>query len=311
MTASSPDQWNRDCKEVRGKDDWLFLHRDTNRALGQQSGEIVLTPHELMQWRVVLECRDAWLEQRGVRYAFVIAPNAASIYPEMLPDGFTSSPHRPVHQLLDHMSEHASHARVVYPETELVALKQGEEPFARNESHWRDPGAFRTYECLLDQLAPPIELRRLTREDLVVTSGLALGDLGNKVDPPVQAERISMRVREPRAQVISDNRVMNNGRVIVYESAGVPGTCVMFSDSFGYRIVPYIAESFGRLVFVFRPTLDFEVIDQERPSAVVSLMTERFLIRVPFDQPFTPTRVIERRKRERGHMLAPLDSSAV
>jgi hypothetical protein len=58
-------------------------------------------------------------------------------------------------------------------------------------------------------------------------------------------------------------------------------------------------------VFVHRPTLDFELVDAERPAVVVSLLTERFLVRVPFDQPFTPTRVLVRDKRAAGEVLAP------
>ena len=38
---------------------------------------------------------------------------------------------------------------------------------------------------------------------------------------------------------------------------------------------------------------------------VFSLLTERFLVRVPFDQPYTPTRVLVSKKREAGEVLAP------
>jgi hypothetical protein len=68
-------------KVVRGTDGWLFLHRDTNRVMGQQSGEIRLDPNQLTQWRVLLDTRNAWVERQDARYVFLIAPNAASIYP--------------------------------------------------------------------------------------------------------------------------------------------------------------------------------------------------------------------------------------
>ena len=37
----------------------------------------------------------------------------------------------------------------------------------------------------------------------------------------------------------------------------------------------------------------------------LNVHTERCLIRVPFDQPFEPTRAIVRRKRKAGDVLAP------
>ena len=99
----------------------------------------------------------------------MVAPNAASVYPEMLPDGFRSSPHRPVHQLLDHLVGGRRRRRgSSYPEAELIALKEHDAPYARNETHWSDPGAFRACELLLDELEPAVEVRRLTRDDFEV-----------------------------------------------------------------------------------------------------------------------------------------------
>lgn len=210
---------------MRGKDGWLFLHRDTNRAMGQQSGEIRLDPNQLTQWRVLLETRDAWLARQEAHHVFLVAPNAASIYPEMLPEEFASSQHRPVHQLLDHLAQHGSPVRALYPEAELIALKPEDAPYARNETHWTDPGAFRAYERLLDELTAGLELRRLTSDDLDVTRDTNHGDLGRQVDPPVGAEHVYTHVREPQARLVSDNRVFNTGRTLVYECAEAGGTC--------------------------------------------------------------------------------------
>jgi len=296
-------------KVVRGKDDWLFLHRDTNRAMRHQSGEIRLTPNQLMQWRILLDTRVAWLERQGARYVFMVAPNAASVYPEMLPEGFESSPHRPVHQLLEDLAAHRSPAAVLYPEGELKELKRNAAPYARNETHWSDPGAFRAYELMCDALGPSVETRRLAWKDLEVATGTTPGDLGRHVDPNVEAEHVFTHVRKPAARLISDNRVFNTGRTIVYESDAAPGSCVLLGDSFSYRMLPFLAETFGRLVFVHRPTIDFELIAEQRPAVVASLLTERFLVRVPFDQPFKPTRVMVRDKRRIGEVLAPREDT--
>ena len=86
-------------------------------------------------------------------------------------------------------------------------------------------------------------------------------------------------------------------------------SCVLLGDSFSYRMLPFLAETFGRLVFVHRPTIDFELIAEERPAVVASLLAERFLVRVPFDQPFKPTRVMVRDKRQIGEVLAPREDT--
>jgi len=293
-------------KVVRGADGWLFLHRDTNRVMGQQSGEIRLDANQLTQWRVLLDTRHAWLERQVAAYVFLIAPNAASIYPEMLPDGFQSSAHRPVHQLLDHLSQHGSPARTIYPEAELLALKQEDAPYARNETHWTDPGAFRAYERLLDELAPGVDLRRLSRDDLDVARDTNHGDLGRQVEPPVEAEHVYTHVREPRARLVSDNRVRNTGRRVVYESDAADGAeCLVYGDSFAMRVLQFLAESFRRLTFVHMANLDRELVQQLQPDVVVKIMNERFLIAVPVDDPAKTQAELEAERLAAGEVLPP------
>jgi hypothetical protein len=190
----------------------------------------------------------------------------------------------------------------------MKELKQRGEQYAvfpRNESHWTDAAAFRSYEVVLDRLPPGLPVRRLTEADLEVTSGIVLGDLGRQVDPPFPDVHYLMDVREPKARLVSDNRVYNTGRVLEYECSEAPGTCVMLTDSSGYWLAPYMAETFGRFVFVHRSTLDFELIEREQPDFVLSVHTERCLIRVSFDQPYTPTRAYVRAKQAAGDVLAP------
>ena len=73
------------------------------------------------------------------------------------------------------------------------------------------------------------------------------------------------------------------------------------------RVVPFLAESFGRLVFGHVPTLDYELVEEVEPDVVITILSERFLIEVPEDlDPETPTlRELEASKRERGEILRP------
>ena len=295
-------------KVLQGKDDWLFVHRDTNLVMAQHTGELMFNRNQLTQWRLVLETRQAWLERKGIHYFLLMPPSTASIYPEFLPDEFESTGRRPVHQLLDHLDESGVTVPRLYPEAEIRALKEREPhqaPFVRNESHWMDAAAFRAYELVLDRLPPEVPVRRLRPADLNVVSHPVIGDLGRQVDPPLEDMHHFMHVREPRARLVEDNRVYNRGRIIVYECDDAPGTCVMQTDSSGYWLAPFMAETFGRFVFVHRFTMDFELLEAEQPDLFLNVHTERCLIRVPVDQPFEPTRALVRRKRKSGDVLAP------
>jgi hypothetical protein len=295
-------------KVVQGKDGWLFVHRDTNLVMAQQTGELMFKRNQLVQWRYVFEQRQAWLERQGIFYFVLMPPSTASIYPEKLPDEFAPSERRPIHQLLEHFADHDLSTPHLYPEAELKELKErGEEwaPFPRNESHWTDAAAFRSYELVLDRLPPEVPVRRLTEADLVFTPKMVLGDLGRQVEPRFRDMHYLIDPRAPRARLVSDNRVYNIGRKLVYECSEAPGRCVMMADSSSYWMAPFLAESFGRFVFMHRPTLDFELIEEEEPDFVLSFHTERTLIRVSFDQPYTPSHALIRLKVDNDDVLAP------
>ncbi len=69
---------------------------------------------------------------------------------------------------------------------------------------------------------------------------------------------------------------------------------------------PLWAETARELVSVHSPLLEYEVIEEEAPDAVISIMVERFLIRLPDDMVGRRSAEIVREKAMGG---APADSS--
>ena len=56
---------------------------------------------------------------------------------------------------------------------------------------------------------------------------------------------------------------------------------VVFRDSFFNAVVPFIAEDFNRIDYVWKPydhTIMKELIEQQKPQIVIEEMVERFLI---------------------------------
>ena len=65
--------------------------------------------------------------------------------------------------------------------------------------------------------------------------------------------------------------------------AAPPTTCLVFGDRSSYRMLPYLSESFGRLVFAHLHTLDHALVEAERPDVVIGLADETALIDIPAD----------------------------
>jgi alginate O-acetyltransferase complex protein AlgJ len=293
-----------DGKVVRGKDGWLFVANDTNRVLDQHVGILRFSGAELEAWRVLLEQRRGRLAQLGIGYAFFVAPNPHSVYPEKLPEGIRCAGPRPVQQLIGHLREKRSPVEVHYPLERLLGEKD-RLIYAKTDSHWTELGAFIAYQELLRALPFHDELRELGEDDLFLDEGVVPGDLGHKVDPPAGSAQAYVEVRDPRARFVSDNRVRTNGRRIEYECPAGSRTCLIFGDSFCVRLLPFLAESFRRLVFAHITTLDTGLIRRERPDVVLNVMNERFLVRVPRDEGAPALDDLEAAKRAEGDTYPP------
>ena len=291
---------------VPGQDGWLFLDRDTNRSRDQMAGILRLTPLQLRRWRVVLELRTAWLERLGIPYFMLIAPNALSVYPEKKPPDYDIVEDRPIHQLVEHLEQSGSFARVLMPLRELLDAKRERLTYIPTDTHWSEFGAYVAYEALLDEMERcGVDARRVPREDLQITEEEHFGDLGIKVTPRLTSPHVMVEPRVPSARMVEDNRVFNSGRTIAYDCDEAPGRCFVHGDSFAYTMLHFMAESFGRLLYVHRPTFDYDTILAERPSAVVSVATERFMIRVPEDMPYLPLSHLVRQRIKQGAVLPP------
>jgi hypothetical protein len=220
------------------------------------------------------------------------------VYPEDLPDEVPPlAPIRPITQLIGHL-EARSHFRLTYPLDALVAAKQeGQLVYPKTNSHWSTLGAFVAYRLLATAIAPMVKLNRLEWEDVRFEEGVAVGDLGFKVEPEEASTRMLATVERPRARLVSDNRVPGSGALVITECEQAPATtCLVFGDSFTHQLLPFFAASFGRMVFAQLAFMDEGLVDIEEPDVVITVLNERYLMRTPKDGPSRSLDDVVRRK---------------
>ena len=110
------------------------------------------------------------------------------------------------------------------------------------------------------------------------------GDLGEKFEPPKVAEYTDCVVKKATATKVWNNGVTNRGHMSLWiNSDDTKPTCILFTDSYGWKIQRFFAESFSRLYIIHSPLIELEAIDVFKPDFVFSLMAERFLIYPPKD----------------------------
>lgn len=282
--SSVADDERESEKVLHGKNGWLFLREDSNNIVGQQTGVVKLGSEGRAKWRRTLEDRIAASEQLGVTWVCLVVPDKESVYPEHLPESILPADQRPVHEFLE-VAEGLS-APVVYGLDWLEPAKARADLYATTDTHWNYRGAYITYRALCDQLADQGVDFDLIEEDRLRWIDLEFeGDLGSKVLPkPIMGRTVRCEVAGSESQLTFDNDVQNHGWVKRFEKPSGGRACVVFGESFSYHLLPFLKETFERLVFVHTSMFIPKIVERERADVVLSLPLERFLVRPPDDE---------------------------
>jgi alginate O-acetyltransferase complex protein AlgJ len=293
-------------KVVRGRDGWLFLDFDTNHVMAQVHGRLRMSAEQLRQWQLLLENRAAWLAKRGAAFFFLVAPVPHVVFPDKLPEGRLEG-ERPMLQLMRYFDEQGSYARVVYPAEQLVEHRDSR-VYTETNTHWTDRGAFVAYQLLSDEIAASVSMRKLDEAGIEWLEVMQIGDLGCKLEPAEQSLHICSQTRNPKARLVYDNGVFNEGRRAEFECDAAPdSTCLVLGTSSAHGMVHLLAEGFRRLVFTSISTLDYTLVEEVNPDVVITIFGERFMIRVPVDIPAPTQRELEAGKRAAGRVFPAVD----
>jgi alginate O-acetyltransferase complex protein AlgJ len=274
---------------IVGKDGWLFFG-DAN-AVAQHRGLARFDDAALARWGRVLEERRAWLSQRGIAYLLVLVPNKHRVYGEYMPAGLTRvAETSQLDQLVTYLGQHS---RVPFLDLReaLEAAAARQRIYHKTDTHWNDVGAYAAYRAIVESLGedvpalaghPPLAVRPLER----TTPGLGLARIVG-LSRAYPEHSFDLVVAEPRAGVPKGRRKAWEDRV-QRQLPFALGTgddqlpmAVLFRDSFADALVPFLSESFARIVYVWNRDMDPRVVEVERPQIVIQEIAERFLDRPP------------------------------
>jgi hypothetical protein len=245
---------------------------------------------ELGNWLNELERRRDWLAGQGCDYLLVIVPEKSTIYPELMPANVPRFGQKTrLDQLVAYVEDNSDLQILDLREALLLGRSQ-RETYYRTDTHWNGWGAFIASERILLRLAerhPGIRpyaetdywFREQERSGGDLARLLALGDV--LTDQRILAVlRVPTRAGEAPTGVAPEPNLGPWGQPQAWESSleDAP-TVVVFSDSFGAALVPFLSEHFRRSLYLVRFGVDETVILRERPDIVVQELAERELQR--------------------------------
>jgi len=267
---------------IAGTDGWLYYADD-----GGMEDYVETTPFtdpQLAEWQRTLEANRAWLHARGIPYLFVVAPDKQMVYPEHMP----SSLHRlrqdyHADQLIAYLHAHST-MEVLDLRPAIVDAKDGELLYHLYDTHWNDRGGLVGYTAIVRRLQQWLpDVRPLARADFDEVPGVPSGDkttMLGLVDPG----KVSMPGLVPKGgqrwrivEPAHPDPYGEDGRLVTEISDRSLPRVVMFRDSFGGRLIPYLSAHFSRAVYLWQNNFEQAVIEAERPTVVIQEMVGRHL----------------------------------
>jgi len=292
-------------KVIIGRQGWLFLSRmaDFTNEVDYYRAIKPFSLGELAAFKKVLEERRDWLAERGIRYLFMLAPNKSTIYPEFMPAYLNKvHPRSRMDQLVDYLARH-SDLRILDLRPALLKEKQSARIYHKTDSHWNDLGGYFVYREMMRRLGEYFPgVRPMQLGDFVVgrVSGPE-GDLASMLALRSDRWREILSTIEPKVPFQARPAASTPGFAPVNtwihldatECPGAPiAAAVMVRDSFGHQLIPFLSETFARIVYIWDWDLHFfpDVIAKEKPFIVIDEMAERSLLNPVPVNPLLPPR---------------------
>jgi len=253
---------------LMGKQGWLFYRETVDDYLHTTP----LPDRALYGAARTLALLTEYAEAHGARLAFTVAPNKASLYPEYLPYvGTPLAGQDDIDRLVPLLEEQG----VAYIDLFAPFRAQDQVLYHATDSHWNLRGAALAHDTLVDGLGLTDSADWFTQPGQ--ETGTHLGDLyemvyptGGKTEPETEFDQAFgfSAVRPIRSP--EDMRIQT-------ENAAKTGSLLMFRDSFGNTLYPFMADSFGQATFSRAMPYQMSLLEQTGADTVVLELVERNL----------------------------------
>ena len=268
--VTNPD--NPNIGSLEGKSGWYYLVNDTNRCMDQFRGLVRFSAEEIAQYQQIFESRGNYFKEKNIPYICSIVPGKETVYSEFLPAGIEKGKlPSPLDQLLKATSG-IKGVEMLDLRTTLLASKHLGQLYYNFDTHWTPTGAFLGYLAIMEKVKKhfpkiqPMRFEAMNRvsvqrnvSDLVVKTQYNFKDAEFvKADPQKVLEHETSLQLYPKggftakpAIVPEHLKVSKTRATIIYEKDDptLP-TAVVFRDSAGDWIIPFLSEHFRRILYM-------------------------------------------------------------
>lgn len=253
---------------IQGKNGWLYYKDSLDDYLGQD----LLSDRSLFNIAHMLSMTQQALEEKGVNFLFTIAPNKNSLYGDNMPyyDKLKVSGQTNRENLEDWLKTE----KVAYADLYQALMEEDEVLYHARDSHWNNKGAALAADVLMDALGKEHDSYEgesyTVRRDYTGDLDTMLYPLASTADDEIYYDKETTYATVEEIQSNFDPRITTVNPV-------KEGSLVMYRDSFGNALLPYMADAYANAYF--SRGIPYQLMDVEIHSAdtVIIERAERFL----------------------------------
>lgn len=253
---------------IQGKNGWLYYKDSLDDYLGQD----LLSDRSLFNIAHMLSMTQQDLEEKGVNFLFTIAPNKNSLYGDNMPyyDKLKVSDQTNRENLEGWLKTE----KVAYADLYQALMEEDEVLYHARDSHWNNKGAALAADVLMDALGKDHDSYEgesyTVRRDYTGDLDTMLYPLASTADDEIYYDKETTYATVEEIQSNFDPRITTVNPV-------KEGSLVMYRDSFGNALLPYMADAYAYAYF--SRGIPYQLMDVETHSAdtVIIERAERFL----------------------------------
>ena len=230
---------------------------------------------------------------KKVEIIYVIVPDPMTVYPEEMTremEENTVERSARMAQVIKALSE-VDGVTVVDLTGAMTGNRDKGKLYYKLDSHWTWLGAYYGYAGFMRAVgaeARPlsdfdVKYKDIDDTDMNVYSGVGTGKMFESapfLTPLFKPKAPYWEGREQTARIWSFANEFFNGKVSRSEADGAElGSALFLFDSYGFNIIPYIAEHYRTFVTqpVWRYSVDYSLVSEVRPDQIIELLAERDL----------------------------------
>ena len=252
---------------ILGEDGWMFYEG----TMDDYHNENQMTTRGLNNAVQNLRIMQSYVESKGSQFIVTIVPNKNTLYGEYMPmnqkEGLGEGN-------LERIAPMLEEAGITYVDLQKAFNETDEVLYYKEDSHWSNKGAVLAYESFMDAIegmTNPVDFSNMPYE--IVSEHM--GDLAEMLFPITgeleENEIYTYDWKYEYVGEVTDN--MDNW--IETKNLSRAGTLLMYRDSFGESLLPFMAEAFGTAYFSRLVPYNMANMDEYKPDVVIVERVER------------------------------------